>query len=208
LVEAPTDTVSRRSKRAALGCENALNPVRGFVRHPLEMKDKPLPEDLVAFCQEQHPRLVGALSLYCGDADVAEELAQEAIAYAIRDWKRIKQKSSPPAWLYRVGLNLAHSHYRRRATERRARERLQASTAPSLVDDVEVGASIREAVSRLHRRQRQALVLRYFLDLSVAQTADLMECSEGTVKSLTHQAIKSLRRSDVLADLVEVSDVR
>jgi RNA polymerase sigma-70 factor (sigma-E family) len=172
------------------------------------MRGKQLSEDLVAFCHEQHPRLVGALSLYCGDADVAEEVAQEAIAYAIRDWKRVRQKSSPSAWLYRVALNLAHSHYRRRATERRAQERLPSPPAPSFIDDVEVGSAVRVAVSRLHRRQRQALVLRYFLDLSVAQTADLMECSEGTVKSLTHQAIRSLRRSDVLVDLVEVSDAR
>ena len=176
------------------------------MRHPGEMKRKPLPGALVAFCYEQHPRLVGALSLYCGDPDVAEELAQEAIAYAIRDWKRIKQKSSPAAWLYRVALNLAHSHYRRRATERRAQERLPEPQTSSFVHDVEIGASIREAVSRLHRRQRQALVLRYFLDLSVTQTAESMECSEGTVKSLTHQAIAALRRSDVLADLLEVSD--
>ena len=165
-----------------------------------------LPADLVSFCEAEHPRLVGALSLYCGDVQVAEELAQEAIAHAIRDWARIRTKSSPAAWVHRIALNLAHLYFRRKGAERRAKERLQVIAAEEPDGDNATAASVRAAVAELPRRQRQALVLRHFLDLPVVQVADLMGCSEGTVKALTHQAIRNLRQSEGLNTLREASD--
>jgi len=56
------------------------------------------------------------------------------------------------------------------------------------------------------KRQRTALVLRYYLDLSVAETAQLMGCADGTVKSLTHKAIASLRQHPTLGQLRETTD--
>jgi RNA polymerase sigma factor (sigma-70 family) len=61
-------------------------------------------------------------------------------------------------------------------------------------------------VARLPRRQRAALVLRYFADLPVADVADLMGCSQGTVKALTHQAIAALRARGGLVELEEAAD--
>lgn len=78
------------------------------------------PDDLSAFCQREHPRLVGALSLYCGDALLAQELAQEALVRVCQRWEQVHAKGSPQAWAHRVALNLAHSWYRRRSAERRA----------------------------------------------------------------------------------------
>jgi RNA polymerase sigma-70 factor (sigma-E family) len=170
------------------------------------MRADGLPADLASFCEEQHPRLVGALSLYCGDPDVGEELAQDAIAYAIRDWKKVRAKDSPAAWLYRVALNLAHSYFRRKRAERRATERLRSLSARGEPgDDQATAHSVRAAVAALPRRQRQALVLRYFLDLSVVQVAHLMDCSEGTVKALTHHAIANLRHGGCVDLLREAS---
>src|SRR5918999_5063001 len=77
-------------------------------------------EDLFGMCKQKHPRLVGMLGLYCGDGDVAEDLAQEALIRLCRDWRRVRQLHAPERWLHRVAINLAHSHYRRRAIERRA----------------------------------------------------------------------------------------
>jgi DNA-directed RNA polymerase specialized sigma24 family protein len=80
--------------------------------------------DLAAFCRAQYAGLVRALSLYCGDRDVAQELAQETIAIACRDWSKVKTADDPRAWLHRVGINLANSHFRRRKAERNAKQRL------------------------------------------------------------------------------------
>lgn len=120
------------------------------------------PDDLSAFCRREHPRLVGALSLYCGDALLAQELAQEALVRVCQRWEQVRAKGSPEAWAHRVALNLAHSWYRRRAAERRAlaRHGAQGPVAPASADDL----AVRTAVARLPHPERQVLVLRYYLD--------------------------------------------
>src|SRR5688500_17429750 len=55
-------------------------------------------EVFAEFCRREHQRLVGALGLYCGDFDLAEELAQEALARVWRDWATVQRKDSPAAW--------------------------------------------------------------------------------------------------------------
>jgi RNA polymerase sigma factor (sigma-70 family) len=62
------------------------------------------------------------------------------------------------------------------------------------------------AVAALPRRQKTAIILRYFLDLSIQETAHHMGCSEGTVKALTHQATRALRSHPGLMDLTETHD--
>jgi RNA polymerase sigma factor (sigma-70 family) len=160
-----------------------------------------------AFCAVEHPRLVGALSLYCGDRSVAEELAQDALARACRDWNRVRRLEAPGAWVHRVAINLAHSHFRRKGAEARARRRLATNqTTEHHVDvDPATALAIRGAIASLPQRQRIALVLRYYLDLPVGRAALVMECPEGTVKTLTSKAITSLRRS-LAADLKEARD--
>lgn len=160
--------------------------------------------ELEDFCRDRYPKVVGLLSLYCGDHDVAEGLAQEVMAVICRDWRKVRKMPSREAWVHRVAINHANSFYRRRRAESRARERLQAETTARVSDqDLSSALAIREAVSRLPKRQRSAVVLRYYADLSVYETAELMGCSQGTVKALTHKAIARLRR-DGMAREVEV----
>ena len=148
------------------------------------------------FCRELHPRLVGALALHCGDRDVAQELAQETLARVWERWSTVRDHPAPDAWAYRVAFNLAASRFRRGAAERRARARLGPPDAH--VADVDDALAVRAAVAELPPRQRAALVLRYFADLSVERTAEVLGCAPGTVKSLTSQAIATLRdRFDV-----------
>ena len=164
--------------------------------------------ELAAFCRREHGRLVGMLSLYCGDADVASELAQDALACVCRDWRKVSRMDAPGAWAHRVAINLANSYYRRKAAERRASQKAEARAQASYVDpDGAARVAVRRAVAALPRRQRTALVLRYYLDLSVREAAAVMECPEGTVKTLTHKAITSLRRDAGLVDLSEAIDV-
>ncbi|HEY7135239.1 MAG TPA: sigma-70 family RNA polymerase sigma factor [Acidimicrobiia bacterium] len=169
-----------------------------------------VPADLARFCAAEYPRLVGALSLYCGERDLAQELAQEALARACAHWASVRQKDSPSAWTYRVAINLANSHFRRRAAGRRAAAR-HGPDAESLTHDPATKLAVRDAVAALPKREREVLVLRYFADFSIHDVAALMRCPEGTVKTLTHRGIERLRRSGLVdehePDLAEVVDV-
>jgi RNA polymerase sigma-70 factor (ECF subfamily) len=156
-------------------------------------------EELIAFCRREHGRVVGLLSLYCGDAALAEELAQDALARVCRDWRKVRRMDHPEAWTSRVAINLANSYFRRRAAERRARERLEARPpAQASAPDPALVLSVRQAVSGLPPRQRTALLLHYFCDLPFAQVADLMGAPEPTVKSLARRGIARLRDSESL----------
>jgi RNA polymerase sigma factor (sigma-70 family) len=148
---------------------------------------------------------VGALTLYTGDPDLALELAQEALARACRDWPRVSVMAWPGAWVHRVAINLANSSFARRRVEQRARSRVTSAGRESDLDMAEAIA-VRTGVASLPRRQRTALVLRYFVDLPVVEVAELMGCREGTVKALTSQGIAGLRRTlghDALLEEVE-----
>lgn len=149
------------------------------------------PTDLVEFCETEWQRLVGALSLYTGDRDLAQELAQEALVQTCRHWSRVREMDAPVAWLHRVARNLAHSHFRRtraqaRAVRKRGPDRVQ-------VDQHDDAIAIRAAVASLPTRERDVLVLRFYVDCSVRETARILSCPEGTVKTLTHRAVGRLR---------------
>jgi RNA polymerase sigma factor (sigma-70 family) len=120
----------------------------------------------------------------------------------------VRRLQAPGAWTHRVAINLANSHFRRAAAEARAKRRLHSERSHSQESQVDPASAltIRNAVASLPRRQRTALVLRYYVDMSVGQVAATMQCPEGTVKTLTHKAISSLRRSLPLQELMEVHD--
>jgi RNA polymerase sigma-70 factor (sigma-E family) len=158
------------------------------------------PDDVGAFCRREWPRLVGSLSLFTGDGDLAEDLAQETLARVCRDWRKVSNLDSPGAWAHRIALNLARSHYRHRSVARRQSNRIAAAAARTHDPDATTAIAVRDAVSLLPVRQRTALVLRYFADLSVAETADAMRCPQGTVKTLTREAILALRTMGLITD--------
>ena len=159
--------------------------------------------DAIAFCERVRPRLVGALTLYCGDPALAEEHAHEALIRVWQNWARVRAMSSPDAWAVRVAINDANSLWRRRAAERRALARVagrrEEQPAGDGVLDVE-NAEIRRAVAALPRRQRTVVVLRFYLDMSVEDTASWMDCSTGTVKAHTHKALTALRKQPSLRE--------
>jgi RNA polymerase sigma factor (sigma-70 family) len=158
-------------------------------------------DEVSAFCRREWPRLVGSLSLFTGDGDLAQELAQETLARVCRDWHKVSSLDAPGAWAHRVALNLARSHFRHRAVARRHTSRLVAAAeARADEPDAATAVAVRAAVAELPLRQRTALVLRYFADLSVAETAETMRCPEGTVKTLTRSAILALRTAGLITD--------
>lgn len=148
-------------------------------------------EELAAMCDREHPRLVGMLGLYCGDRDVAEDLAQEALIRLCRDWRKVRKLDAPERWLHRVAINLAHSHYRRKATERRALSLLRGR--PTRLDPTHADIETLELLANLPHRQKAAVVLHYYLDLPVREVAQVMEVPEGTAKTLIHRGTRSLQ---------------
>lgn len=151
------------------------------------------PDDAARFVADELPRLVGALELYVGDRLVAEELAQEALVRAFGRWEHVRTLESPGGWTWRVAMNLANSHFRRRKIERRA----MARRAPAaVVDDIDGAADrevVRAAVAALPSKQRAAVVLRYFCELSSGDAARVLSCSPEAVRALTSRALKQLR---------------
>lgn len=144
---------------------------------------------LAEVCEREYPRLVGLIALRVGDRDVAEELAQDTLTQLCRSWSKV---DVPEAWLTRVALNTASSWWRRKIAERKAYRRHGTGPEEFRPADPADAVAVRRAVSSLPRRQQTALILRYYEDLSVAETAQVMGCPEGTVKSLTHRALNAL----------------
>lgn len=147
-------------------------------------------EDLSAMCHQEHARLVGMLGLYCGDPDVAEDLAQEALIRLCRDWRRVRKLDAPERWLHRVAINLAHSHYRRKAIERRALSLLGSQPREDLESHGHVESL--ELLKNLPHRQKAALLLHYYLDMTVPEVAQVMEIPDGTAKTLIHRGTRAL----------------
>ena len=146
-------------------------------------------------CHREHGRLVRAVTLWCGDRGIAEEVVQEAFARACRDWRRVGRLDRPAAWVWRVAVNLSTSRFRRRQAERRAYGRAAARTTEEHHDpDAAEAVAVRRALATLSLLQRQVMVLRFYLDVPVDEIAELTGRSPSAVTSVTHRALARLRQ--------------
>lgn len=110
---------------------------------------------------------------------------------------------NPEAWMFRVGINLSNSYFRRKFAELKASHKLEVDLrAPDR--DLADAIAVRDALGALPRRHRAVLVLRYYADLSVHDVAQTLDMPEGTVKTLTHRALRTLRTN---LDPVELKEV-
>jgi RNA polymerase sigma factor (sigma-70 family) len=136
-------------------------------------------------------------------------VAQDALARAWEQWATVRTAASPEAWVWRVALNLTASRFRRRAAERRAHARIVPLPTQPEAPDEDDQLAVRAAIAELPPRQRAALVLRYYADLSVADTAAALDCAPGTVKSLTSKAVAGLRArlGDALEEVPPTEEV-
>jgi RNA polymerase sigma-70 factor (sigma-E family) len=130
--------------------------------------------------------------LLCGDWHRADDLAQAAAVRLYRHWNRASHADSIDAYARRVLVNVyldeqqsgwsRFTFLHRDAVDRQA---------PAL--DADTSLDLRAALGRLAARQRATVVLRYYCDLSVEQTAEVLGCSTGNVKSQTARALATLR---------------
>jgi RNA polymerase sigma factor (sigma-70 family) len=147
--------------------------------------------DFEAFFARRYELTRRALALMLGDGDLAEDAAQEAFARALSRWGHAARIDHPDAWVVRVGVNHARDVLRKRAREHRHRRHPVPSTDfTGAVDD---SLAIRAELGNLTARRREAIVLRYYLDLSLDEVALAMGCALGTAKSTLHAALTDMR---------------
>jgi RNA polymerase sigma-70 factor (ECF subfamily) len=129
-----------------------------------------------------------------GDRGRAEDVAQEALAAAQQAWPTVSRYDRPGAWVRRVALNRASNVRRRRGREVVALRR--ANVAPGTVDVPAAGDErLWRLVRELPEQQRFAVVLYYVEDRSVAEVADILQCSEDSVKTHLSRARAALARA-------------
>jgi RNA polymerase sigma-70 factor (sigma-E family) len=149
------------------------------------------------FVARTSPALMRSAYVLTGDRGHAEDLLQAALWRVARSWAAIE--GPPDAYAHRVLINLSRD--RRRWLGRRARD-------AAVLDDVAAVVAQRDwlvqGIRRLPRRQREVVVLRFLLDLSVEQTAAVLGATQGTVKSHSSRALSQLR--ELLTEQSEGSD--
>lgn len=142
---------------------------------------------------EHHRRAVGLAYLLTGDPHQAEDVVSDAMAKVYVQWRR-KPIDDIGAYIRRAVANQANSLLRRRYLERReASRRTGDARGVRMVDEHAADHdAVWRAIQSLPTRQRQVVVLRYYEDLSEAETADLLGISRGTVKSSLSRGLSRL----------------
>lgn len=135
--------------------------------------------------------------LLTGDREAAEDLVQDAFVRLAGRLAHLRDPGAFDAYLRRTVVNLSNSHFRRRRVERLYLKKARASFEPDGAvrpgRSVEEREELWEALRRLPQRQRAAIVLRFYEDLSEAQVAEYLKCRPGTVKSLVSRGLETLR---------------
>lgn len=151
-------------------------------------RSKPVDElGFEEFVAARSGALLRTAYLLTRDHDLAEDLLQTSLTKAYLNWSRVQ--TSPEAYVRRIIVNTFNSWWRRKWRGEVPTEELPEISAEQTSDATDLWT----AMGRLPARMRTVLVLRFFEDLTEAQTADLLGISVGTVKSQTAKALAKLR---------------
>jgi len=152
-------------------------------------------EEFPQFIRNRASLLHQSAYLLCGDWHLAHDLVQETLVKTYQHWTRVRQANSPDAYVQRILINEARGRWRRRARDmpvvRFPEEREPA--APDATDEITRRAGLLQALLALPLRQRATVILRYLEGMSERETAAVLGCSEGTVKSQSARALGTLR---------------
>jgi RNA polymerase sigma-70 factor (sigma-E family) len=170
-------------------------------------------EEFDAFMRGRWPAMVRLGYALTGDVGHAEDLAQAAFARAYASWGRVRRAGNPDAYVRRIVINEHRGRFRKHRVAEELRGdpgetaswQRQGPEEHQVLDD---RRALLDALRALGPRQRAVVVLRYWLDLSEAETAAALNCSVGTVKSQASRALATLRtnaaiRDGDIADIVE-----
>ncbi len=145
-------------------------------------------ESFETFYLENFERLVRLAFILTGSKEVAEDLVQESFVRMHGHFSRV---GSPDRYARQVVVNACRSHFRQKARERDKRPLLYVIDGSSCQQPDELS----DVLLALPYRQRAAIVLRFYSDLSEAEIAEVLGCRPGTVGSLIHRGLERLRRA-------------
>lgn len=129
-----------------------------------------------------------------GDRELAEDVVQDAFVKVAGRFRYLREPDAFDAYLRRAIVNLVVSHLRRLGLERRELARQRSEPMPDHVDaDVAERDAMWRALQALPARQRAAVVLRYYEDLSERETADILRCSVAAANQLVRRGLAALR---------------
>jgi RNA polymerase sigma-70 factor (sigma-E family) len=163
-------------------------------------KDPPTAADQVTWLYRTHGMdLLRIAAVMLGSRIAAEDVVQDAFCGLYRKWNRLADASKALPYVRSAVMNRCRSELRRRARlERRADRNHRQLSADSPEQAAILGEEHRDVIAALNRlpdRQREALILRYFMDLPEPEIAVAMGISQGTVKSTTSRALSALARN-------------
>jgi RNA polymerase sigma-70 factor (ECF subfamily) len=150
--------------------------------------------DFSDFYRREWPAIVALAYVLTGSVSTAEDLAQDVFIKVHRNWPKISTYDRPDAWARRVAINLAVSRARRWSREARGLLRLRSSTSEA----AEVRPLSPESnefwrcVRALSPRQAQIVALHYVDDRTTREIAEMLACSESTIRVHLHNAHKTL----------------
>jgi RNA polymerase sigma-70 factor (sigma-E family) len=161
-------------------------------------------EDFRSYVVARSPALLRTAYLLTGNRADAEDLLQTALAKTYLAWDRIREREALDGYVRRVMVNTQTSWWRRRKVDEYPTDALPESPSAGGADDFTNAMSLHDALwtalAGLPKRQRAMVVLRYYEDLSEAETAAVLGVSVGTVKSTTSRALSKLRDTSGLRD--------
>src|SRR4051794_31446213 len=164
--------------------------------------------DLTAFSEFVEARsssLFRTAYLMVGEHQLAQDLLQEALVKTLIAWPRLRDRSNLESYTRRIIVTTSISWRRRRSFHERPTDTLPETAGADPVDRIVTHEAVLTALLGLSPRQRAAIVLRYYQDLTEAQTAEAMGCAVGTVKSQVSSALAKLRER--LGDDVELLSI-
>jgi RNA polymerase sigma factor (sigma-70 family) len=152
-------------------------------------------QDFAAFVTGIEPRLISFLTYFCGSSHDAEELFQEALMEAHRNWPEVAKADAPEAWVMRVARNKAINRFKRRDTERKHLALLpgKAPEQPGApLEQQELQAAVQQALDTLPQQERECLCLKVWGELSWVQISRTLDVSEDTAARLFARALKKV----------------
>lgn len=149
--------------------------------------------EFTEFAHAVYPRMVRTALLLTADRDEAQDLTQAALLRVYLAWSRRRTWGDPAAYARRVLVNVHGSWWRRRWRGELPHGVLPDSAGRDGASDSDRRVDLSRALASLPSKYRTVLVLRFYEDLSVAETAELLGCGIGTVKSRTSRALAQLR---------------
>jgi RNA polymerase sigma-70 factor (sigma-E family) len=146
------------------------------------------------FARDRASPLHKTAYLLCGDWHLAYDVVQETLVKAYQHWPRVQQAANPDAYVRRILVNETRDRWRRRDRSVSVARFAAEPTVPDTADDIARRDGLLQALLELPLQQRATVVLRYLEGMTQAETAELLGCSEGTVKSHSSRALTTLRK--------------